>query len=70
MIISPLAHMFPSDYRAALQALNKGRPLALTNHNELSASFKRFALQLAGVRPDQELSPRVGLLGRLKQRGA
>lgn len=65
VIGSPLAHMFPSDYRAALHALNKGRPLALSNHNELSASFKRFALQLAGVRSEQESSPRVGLLGRL-----
>jgi pilus assembly protein CpaE len=70
VIGSPLAHMFPSDYRAALQALNKGRPLALGNHNELSTSFKRFALQLAGVRPDRESAPRAGLFGRLTQRGA
>lgn len=67
---SPLVHMFPSDYRAALHALNKGRPLALGNHNELSSSFKRFALQLAGVHPVRESSPRAGLLGRLTQRGA
>ena len=66
----PLAHMFPSDYRAALQALNKGRPLALGNHNELASSFKRFALQLAGERPDTDTPLRAGLLGRLRQRGA
>src|SRR5439155_11936529 len=34
-----VAHTFPSNYRVALQALNKGRPLALDNHNDLSASF-------------------------------
>ena len=32
---------FPSDYRLALQALNKGRPLALDNHNKLAASVPR-----------------------------
>jgi pilus assembly protein CpaE len=66
----PLAHMFPSDYRAALDALNKGRPLALGNHNELASSFKRFALSLAGVHPERDSNPRAGLLGRLTQRGA
>jgi pilus assembly protein CpaE len=66
----PLAHMFPSDYRAALHALNKGRPLTLGNYNELASSFKRFALSLAGVHPDRDSTPRVGLLGRLTQRGA
>ena len=32
-----VAHTFPSDYRLALQALNKGRPLVLDNHNKLAA---------------------------------
>ena len=31
-------HSFPSDYRRALEALNKGRPVAMENHNELSGS--------------------------------
>jgi pilus assembly protein CpaE len=70
VIAMPVAHVFPSDYRTALQALNRGRPLALGNHNALSGSLKRFALQLAGVRPDRDASPRAGLLGRLTQRGA
>ena len=65
----PVAHTFPSDYRIALQALNKGRPLALDNHNDLSASFKKFAHQLSGTRPDREQGPRSsGLFGRLTQR--
>ena len=66
---SEIAHTFPSDYRVALQALNKGRPLSLDNHNELSGSFKRFASSLAGVRPDRTAS-RGGLLGRLTARRA
>ncbi len=42
-------HVFPSDYRTALQALHKGRPLTLDNHNELSGELTQFAYQLAGV---------------------
>jgi pilus assembly protein CpaE len=48
----PIAHQFPSDYRRALHAMHKGRPLALDNHNDLSASFKALALELAGM-PDK-----------------
>ena len=44
-----IAHHFPSDYRRALHAMHKGRPLALDNHNDLSASFKALANELAGV---------------------
>jgi len=58
-----VVHTFPSNYRVALQALNKGRQVALDNHNELSASFRRFAHDLAGVRPAREKSS--GLFGRL-----
>jgi pilus assembly protein CpaE len=44
-----IAHQFPSDYRRALLAMHKGRPLALDNHNELSASYKALARELAGM---------------------
>jgi pilus assembly protein CpaE len=62
---SPVRHSFPSDYRRALEALNKGRPLTLENHNELSASFVKFAESLAGVQTARvERSPsRFGLFG-------
>ena len=60
-----VTHTFPSNYRVALQALNKGRPVALDNHNDLSASFRRFAQQLAGVRPPREGGKSPGLFGRL-----
>jgi len=62
-----VAHTFPSNYRVALQALNKGRPVALDNHNDLSASFRRFAQQLAGVRTPRENPKSSGLFGRLTQ---
>lgn len=46
-------HSFPSDYRLALQAMNKGRPLVLDNHNELSGAFAAFARELGGLRKAQ-----------------
>ncbi len=62
---SAIAYTFPSDYRVALHALNKGRPLALDNHNGLSASFKEFAERLAGVKSGGEAARSSGLFGRL-----
>ncbi|HYT76732.1 MAG TPA: AAA family ATPase [Vicinamibacterales bacterium] len=46
---SPVKFTFPSDYRRALQALNKGVPVTVDNHNELSSAFVRFAKALTGV---------------------
>ena len=60
-----VVHTFPSNYRVALQALNKGRPVALDNHNDLSASFRKFADHLAGVRPARDSGKSSGLFGRL-----
>ena len=42
-------HTCPSDYRRALEALNKGRPLALESPNELSGSLERLARSLTGL---------------------
>ena len=58
-----VAYTFPSDYRLALQALNKGRLLISDQHNGLPGSLKRFAFQLAGL--THEAAPRTGFLGRL-----
>jgi pilus assembly protein CpaE len=62
---SSIAHQFPSDYRRALHAMNKGRPLALDNHNDLAASFTALANELAGVkqtkRPAEKSSGLLGL---------
>ena len=68
-------HTFPSDYRLALQAMNKGRPIVLDNHNELSAAFTAFARELAGDdskrRRPQKGQPRslFGRLIRIRARG-
>jgi pilus assembly protein CpaE len=64
----PVVHTFPSDYRVALLALNKGRPLSLDNHNDLSASFSKFARQLSGAGPARDTARSAGLFGRLTQR--
>lgn len=60
-------HTFPSDYRRALEALNKGRPITLENHNELSSSLATFACSLAGIeKPKQRPSGRFTLFGARK----
>jgi len=64
-----VVHSVPSDYRTALRALNKGRPLALDNHNKLAASFRELAQDLAGVQPTRPTAPESGgLFGLLKGR--
>jgi pilus assembly protein CpaE len=64
-----VVHSVPSDYRMALRALNKGRPLALDNHNKLAASFRELARDLAGVAPAHPTAPESsGLFGLLKGR--
>jgi pilus assembly protein CpaE len=65
-----VVHTFPSDYRVALNALNKGRPLALDTQNELSQSFRQFAQELSGLRPKRDAAKSAGLFGRLTQRRA
>lgn len=62
-----ISYTFPSDYRLALTAMNKGRPIVLDNQNELSRAFIAFARGLAGI-PHAEKSQKatVGrLFGRL-----
>lgn len=51
----PIAQVFPSDYRLALNALNVGRPLVLDNHNKLAASFATFA---RGLNAEQAEEPK------------
>jgi pilus assembly protein CpaE len=48
-----IAHEVPSDYRVALTAMHKGRPLALDNHNQLSASLTALARELAGIKREK-----------------
>ena len=62
---SKIEHMLPSDYRLALEALNRGRPLAFDNHNALAAGFRGLARALAKIGPEPQ--PRTGgsFFGRL-----
>lgn len=46
---SKIRHLLPSDYRVALEALNTGRPLALSNQTRLAGSLKALALELADL---------------------
>jgi pilus assembly protein CpaE len=67
---SPVKYTFPSDYRRALQALNKGIPVTVDNHNELSGAFVRFAKSLAGLEKkeskDRPAASRFSLFGTRK----
>jgi pilus assembly protein CpaE len=67
-----IRHTFPSDYRVALQAMNKGRPVVLDNHNPLSGAFSSFAKELAGVHVTaaEEKVRSTSVFGRLAPRRA
>jgi pilus assembly protein CpaE len=63
-------HTFPSDYRLALQAMNKGRPVVLDSTSELATAFAAYARDLGGVH-EQEKETKAwsgGLFGRLSPR--
>ena len=62
-----VTHIFPSDYRLALDAMNRGRPLVLENQTSLAAAYQAYARDLSGVAEEPE-SPRPGLFGRLTGR--
>jgi pilus assembly protein CpaE len=62
----PVEHLFPNDYRVAVEAMNTGVPIVLGNHSRLSASYVAFARQLAGLDPTD--ADQRGLFGRLTGR--
>ena len=51
---SRIRHLIPSDYRVALEALNTGRPLALSNQTRLAGSLRALAHELAELPGDVE----------------
>ena len=66
VIGSPVKHLIPSDYRLALQALNKGRPLALDQTpGKLGEAFTALAYDLAGLRQKKRDSEKSGLFARI-----
>ena len=67
----PVKHVVPSDYRAAVQALNKGRPIALDPGNRLSDAFRSMAADLGGVAREEPAEIQKGsgsIFGRLTGR--
>lgn len=67
-----ISHMIPNDYRLAVQAMNKGRPMVLDGGSELASAFNAFARQLAGVvdsKKEQKARP-GSLFGRLAPKKA
>ena len=67
----PVKHIFPSDYRLAVGALNRGQPLVLDGKSALASAFQAYARELSGVNlASRESAPRKapGLLGRLTGR--
>ena len=65
---SSVRHLIPSDYRRSLEALNRGCPVVLENHNKLSASLVGIANRLAGVAKKEESTKPAGLFGRFTGR--
>ncbi len=66
---SPVKYTVPSDYRTALNGLNKGRPVALDRDNKLTPAFQSMAYDLAGMRAEKVTeAPRSGgLFGLLRK---
>jgi pilus assembly protein CpaE len=61
-------HLIPSDYRVAIDALSRGRPVVLDN-SRLAQAFRSLATDLGGLAKRAPEQP-VGLLGRLAYRRA
>ena len=64
-----IRYLLPSDYRVALEALNTGRPLALSNQTRLAGALNALARDLAALPTDA--GPQKGsrsIFGRLTGR--
>jgi pilus assembly protein CpaE len=66
----PVKHMLPSDYRAAVAALNAGRPIALDSDGRLGAALQALAKDLTGVAKQRGGREPGGMLARLAWRRA
>lgn len=59
-------HLIPSDYRMAVDGLNRGHPVVIENHNRLASALVGLARQLAGLEQanvDQKPGTFLGRLG-------
>src|SRR5262245_58226978 len=59
-----IKHVFPSEYKPALAAMNHGRPLARGSDTRLAASFHEFVKQITGTQkaPAEETKRMFGWL--------
>lgn len=67
----PVKHIFPSDYRLAVGALNRGQPLVTEGKSALGLAFEAYARELSGAKVASEQASNgkgSGLLGRLTGR--
>jgi len=64
-----IAQIIPSDYRLALDALHRGRPIVADGQSPLATAFRTYARELAGISGQQVIAPASGsLFGRLTGR--
>jgi pilus assembly protein CpaE len=61
----PVKYVFPSDYRAAVAALNRGEPLFTQNHSRLASMFDEVAREVGGLPAKARESSRASLFGML-----
>jgi pilus assembly protein CpaE len=60
----PVKYTFPSDYRAAVAALNRGEPLILQNHSRLADTFDSVAREVGGLPARAPEASKGGFFGR------
>ena len=61
----PVKYVFPSDYRTAVAALNRGEPLFVQNHSRLASTFDEVARELGGLPVKAREAARAGLFAML-----
>jgi pilus assembly protein CpaE len=70
VIGEPIAHLIPSDYHLAVEAVNLGRPIVL-DEGRLSKVLRHVAVELTSLgKPEARKSQSSGVLGRLSWRRA
>jgi len=61
----PVKYVFPSDYRTAVAALNRGEPLVVEPRSRLAESFEEFARDVGGLPARPRETAKAGLFGLL-----
>jgi pilus assembly protein CpaE len=61
----PVKYVFPSDYRTAVAALNRGEPLMVPRQTRLAEAFDEFARDVVGIPAKPKEPAKAGLFGRL-----